>query len=319
MAPGALIDAPRATERSARLHARFPCAGRASVWQATAHERQGEPRCSSATTRSTSSSRTSSGRAVLHAATRLQGGRARERRARAAGRQQSVVFGAGDVRVCVSTPLNQTSKAARYMKRTLRRDEPVVPRAGPRPHDGVPRQARRHLPRDPIEAKDERGGYRSVEIATPLGDVAFRFVERNDFRAFAPGFVDSGVGTRRAREHVRHQRHRPRDVERPHDAADHRVVPRVLGFEPFWESASTRRTWRGDRASGFGPAVDRDVGPGERREVRDERSRSARSSATRRSRISSRTTWQRRAARRVRGRRTSSGRSRSWSGAASSS
>src|ERR1700733_13422322 len=31
--------------------------------------------------------------------------------------QQSVVFGAGDARVCVSTPLNQTSKAARYLKK----------------------------------------------------------------------------------------------------------------------------------------------------------------------------------------------------------
>src|SRR2546425_3236095 len=31
--------------------------------------------------------------------------------------QQSIVFGAGDVRVCVSTPLRQTSKAARYLKR----------------------------------------------------------------------------------------------------------------------------------------------------------------------------------------------------------
>src|SRR6185295_16168663 len=31
--------------------------------------------------------------------------------------QQSVVFGAGDARVCVSTPLRQQSKASRYLKR----------------------------------------------------------------------------------------------------------------------------------------------------------------------------------------------------------
>ena len=31
--------------------------------------------------------------------------------------QQSVVFGAGDVRVCVSTPLGQNSKAARFLRR----------------------------------------------------------------------------------------------------------------------------------------------------------------------------------------------------------
>ena len=41
---------------------------------------------------------------------------------------------------------------------------------------------------EPIEDTDARGGrYRAVEIATPLGDVAFRFVERSDYRAFAPG------------------------------------------------------------------------------------------------------------------------------------
>ncbi len=78
--------------------------------------------------------------------------------------------------------------------------------------------------------------YRSVEIATPLGDVAFRFVERNDYRAFAPGFVDSGVGNR----------------GRPDNMFGIQVVDHVtsngltmqpiigwyrdvLGFEPFWE------------------------------------------------------------------------------------
>ncbi|MBX3217791.1 MAG: 4-hydroxyphenylpyruvate dioxygenase, partial [Labilithrix sp.] len=31
------------------------------------------------------------------------------------GGQQSIVLGAGDVRVCVSTPLHQQSKASRYL------------------------------------------------------------------------------------------------------------------------------------------------------------------------------------------------------------
>jgi 4-hydroxyphenylpyruvate dioxygenase len=42
---------------------------------------------------------------------------------------------------------------------------------------------------DPIEDRDASGGkYRSFEIATPLGDVAFRYVERTDYTAFGPGF-----------------------------------------------------------------------------------------------------------------------------------
>ena len=110
--------------------------------------------------------------------------------------QQSTVFGAGDVRVCVSTALGQHSKAARFLRRhpsgvmslsfrVKNLDETMA---------FLEKRGGTFLS-DPIEDKDARGGtYRAVEIATPLGDVAFRFVERNDYRAFAPGFVDSGVG-----------------------------------------------------------------------------------------------------------------------------
>ena len=122
-------------------------------------------------------------------------------------------------------------------------------------HDGVPRKARRHVPGDPFEDTDERGGtYRSVEIATPLGDVAFRFVERSDYRAFAPGFVDSGPG----------------NAARPENrygiaAVDHVTsngltmqpimhwYKEVLGFEPFWEiNFHTQDVAAGDRVSGSG-------------------------------------------------------------------
>ena len=109
--------------------------------------------------------------------------------------QQSIVFGAGDVRVCVSTPLTHGSKAARYMKR-----HPAgVMSLGFRVQDldktmGVLDKRGGTFLSDPVETKDESGRYRSVEIATPLGDVAFRFVERTDFRGFAPGFVDTNGG-----------------------------------------------------------------------------------------------------------------------------
>ena len=156
----------------------------------------------------------------------------------ARGGQQSVVFGAGDARVVVSAPLSQGSKAARF----LRRHPAGVMSLGFRvknldhaiayleAHGGT-------LLADPLEDKDERGGtYRSVEIATPLGDVAFRFIERNDYRAFAPGFVDSGAG------------HSAKPENRYGiQAVDHvtsngltmqpiiAFYKEVLGFEPFWE------------------------------------------------------------------------------------
>jgi 4-hydroxyphenylpyruvate dioxygenase len=90
---------------------------------------------------------------------------------------------------------------------------------------------------EPMEHADGNGGrYRSVEIATPIGDVAFRFLERNDYRAFAPGFVDSGVGNTGRPENVY-------GIQQVDHATSNGLTMQpivawykdVLGFEPFWE------------------------------------------------------------------------------------
>jgi 4-hydroxyphenylpyruvate dioxygenase len=171
------------------------------------------------------------------------------------GGQQSAVFGAGDVRVVVSTPLNQSAKAARY----LRRHPSGVMSLSFRVQDldktmAFLDQRGGTFLADPIEHKDERGGrYRSVEIATPLGDVAFRFVERTDYRAFAPGFIDSGEG---------HQA-RPENIFGI-SAIDHvtsnglTMQPiiawyrDVLGFEPFWDISFHTQDVAKERVSGSG-------------------------------------------------------------------
>ena len=155
--------------------------------------------------------------------------------------QQSIVFGAGDVRVCVSTPLGQQSKAARFLKRhpagimslsfrVENLDETIA----------FPRRARRHVSqRSHMEEVDMRGGrYRSIEIATPLGDVAFRFIERSDYRAFAPGFVDSGIGHQGKPENVF-------GIQIVDHVTSNGLTMQpiiafyreVLGFKPFWEIA----------------------------------------------------------------------------------
>jgi 4-hydroxyphenylpyruvate dioxygenase len=152
--------------------------------------------------------------------------------------QQSIVFGAGDARVCVSTPLTQSSKAARYLKRHPAGVMSLSFRVKSLEHAIQFLEKRGGtLLADPFEAKDERGGtYKSVEIATPLGDVAFRFIERNDYRAFAPGFIDAGPGNSA----------KP-DNRYGIAAVDHvtsngltmqpiiAFYKEVLGFEPFWE------------------------------------------------------------------------------------
>ena len=110
--------------------------------------------------------------------------------------QQSIVFGAGKLRVVVSTPLRQTSKAARFLKRhpagvmslSFTTDDLDATMAYLDKRGGT-------MLAEPFEDKDEHGHtYRSVEIATPLGDVAYRFVERKGYERFAPGFVDIGGG-----------------------------------------------------------------------------------------------------------------------------
>jgi 4-hydroxyphenylpyruvate dioxygenase len=104
--------------------------------------------------------------------------------------QVSAVYGAGDVRVCVSTPLHQDCKAARYLRRHPAGIMSLSFRVEDldRTYELLDQRGAAFLA-DPIEDRTSSGGrYRAFEIATPLGDVAFRYVERNDYRDFAPGF-----------------------------------------------------------------------------------------------------------------------------------
>ncbi len=169
--------------------------------------------------------------------------------------QLSTVFGAGDVRVCVSTALTQGSKAARYLKRHPAGIMSLAFRVENLDDTVRVLESRGGtLLADPLEAKDDAGGtYRSVEIATPLGDVAFRFVERKNYAAFAPGFVDVGTG----------------NASRPPNmfgitSIDHITsngltmqpivgwYKEVLGFEPFWDISFHTLDVAKSRASGSG-------------------------------------------------------------------
>lgn len=173
----------------------------------------------------------------------------------ARGGQASSVFGAGQARVCVSTPLSQSSKAARYLKRhpagvmslSFRVKNLDETMAFLEERGGT-------FLADPLEDKDEKGGtYRSVEIATPLGDVAFRFVERKDYTRFAPGFADVGTGHASQPENM----HGIRDID--HITSNGLTMQPiiawyrdVLGFEPFWDVSFHTKDVAKERASGSG-------------------------------------------------------------------
>jgi 4-hydroxyphenylpyruvate dioxygenase len=169
--------------------------------------------------------------------------------------QQSVVFGAGDVRVCVSTPLAQSSKAARYLKKhpagvmslsfevsDLDRTIAFLEKRG-----GT-------LLADPFEDRDPSGGtYRSFEIATPLGDVAFRFVERKGYPRFAPGFVDVGAGNASKPKNVFGIR--SMDHVTSNGLTMQPIIAwyrDVLGFQPFWDISFHTQDVAKERASGSG-------------------------------------------------------------------
>jgi 4-hydroxyphenylpyruvate dioxygenase len=98
--------------------------------------------------------------------------------------QDSIVYGAGTARFAVSEPKNESCRAARYLRhhpegvmslsfavRDVKRTFSLLDARGATPLS------------DPFEAP----GYRDFEIATPLGDVQFRFIESTG-EAFAPGF-----------------------------------------------------------------------------------------------------------------------------------
>lgn len=169
--------------------------------------------------------------------------------------QQSVVFGAGEARVCVSTPLRQQSKAARFLKRhpagvmslSFRVKDLDETMAFLDKRGGT-------FLADPIEDEDENGGtYRAVEIATPLGDVAFRFVERKSYKRFAPFFVDSGAG--HAVDPTNKFGIRQIDHVTSNGLTMQPIIAwyrDVLGFQPFWDISFHTQDVAKERASGSG-------------------------------------------------------------------
>lgn len=172
--------------------------------------------------------------------------------------EESVVFKAGKIQVQVTTPLTQRSRAARYLSRHP---------------DGIPQitfrvksleRAWKYLEEreatficDPVEHKDGDRSYRYFDIATPLGDVTFRYVERHDWNGFGPGFDDVTPADAGNRFHMM--------------AVDHVTVnllslrpwwtwcQDVLGMEPFWDiEFHTEDVRKGESGSGLKSRVMRD-------------------------------------------------------------
>lgn len=165
--------------------------------------------------------------------------------------QQSIVLAAGDVRLVLSRPLHERSDAAKYLRKhpcgvtTLSFQVQDIDRAWA----FLDSRGATFLCDVQLD-RWEGGTYRWFEIATPLGDVNYRFVERRDYRRFAPGF-----------DNVPHD-------DRPNEfgitAIDHVTsnmrtmapmvlwLERVLGMERYWQVAFHTEDVKAGRTHGSG-------------------------------------------------------------------
>lgn len=176
--------------------------------------------------------------------------RASEERRERIGHDSSV-FRAGNIEVQVSQPLRANSDAARYLEWHP---------------DGIPEvsfrvknleQAWKFLEErggtfiaDPEEHRKGDSSYRSFRIATALGDVLFRFVERNNWEGAAPGFnelVPADEGNRFGFELVDHITMNTLSL-----APLINWFRDVLGMEQFWDvQFHTEDVRKGDSGSGL--------------------------------------------------------------------
>ncbi len=102
--------------------------------------------------------------------------------------EQTAVFKAGKIEVHVTTPRSQMSRAARYLAWHPDGIPQVTMRVKNLAHTLAELEKRGGtIIYDPIECTVAGGAWKSFAIATALGDVQFRFVERDDAAHFGPG------------------------------------------------------------------------------------------------------------------------------------
>lgn len=102
--------------------------------------------------------------------------------------QRSRVLVAGNVKMVLSTPLNSDCRAARYLKRHPDGVGSVAFNVKDLNFTWKKLLERGATPTDDIfEHRTSDGRYRHFVITTAIGDVSWRFIERDNYAAFAPG------------------------------------------------------------------------------------------------------------------------------------
>ncbi len=154
----------------------------------------------------------------------------------ARGRQQSLVFQAGDIVLVISTPRGEGGRAARWLAKhpdgvgtltfavkDVERTFRILDRRGATMIDDIQR------------VSDGRGGNLAwFSITTPFGDTTFRFAQREGYRPLFPGMVfhekPSGGSNRFGFTRVDHVTSNFRTLMPPI-----LWMENVLGLERFWK------------------------------------------------------------------------------------
>jgi 4-hydroxyphenylpyruvate dioxygenase len=105
------------------------------------------------------------------------------------GRQRSRAFRAGDYVVVCSTPVGDGGRADRFLKKHPDGVGTLAFRVADAQRAFALLDGRGATPISDVEThRDEGGTLKTFSITTPFGDTTFRFVERDGFRGFFPGF-----------------------------------------------------------------------------------------------------------------------------------
>lgn len=168
------------------------------------------------------------------------------------GKQRSLVFGAGDIRIACSEPIGEGGRAHRYLRKhpdgvgtvvfevdDIDRTFDVLESAGGTAIQDVQRY------------QDDFGELETFSITTPFGGATFRFIERHGYRGLFPGmevYEEPRIG--RNAFGFTHIDHITSNFETMSPAL--LWLEHVLGFEQLWEVAfHTQDVKHKDHGSGL--------------------------------------------------------------------
>ncbi|MFT7624748.1 MAG: 4-hydroxyphenylpyruvate dioxygenase [Myxococcota bacterium] len=165
--------------------------------------------------------------------------------------QKSTVYQGGDIRVVVSTPDRPSCRAARYLTRHPAGIGSLTFEVEDLDRTWAFLLGREATPIHGIrDTRVDGGRYRHFSITTALGDVSYRFCQRDDLERFAPGFdavasdPDPDAFSFMKVDHI--------TSNAPTMAAPKLWMEHVLGMEQCWEIEFHTDDINPDSSSGTG-------------------------------------------------------------------